>query len=142
MYSVLNPTPAMVFDLPQGLPILVTLAGTALTSDGQILSFDRTKAVEISFVLDRQACDLYSITAYELVDNGAGTFVHTTRVGMSSTTAQFTVPGDLFESGKFYTLRAQCQQGGLPGLATGDLVTRQWPLHVGYFDSGVFQVGS
>jgi hypothetical protein len=142
MYSVVTPTPAMELDLPQGLPLLVTLAGTALTADGQVVSYDRTKAFDISFVLDRQACDLYSISVYELVDNGAGTFVYTGRATMSGDAPLFTVPGDLLAAGSFYTLRAQCQLGGLPGLATGDLVPRSWPLHVGYFDSGVFQVGS
>jgi hypothetical protein len=140
LYSVATPSPAQVFDLPQGLPLLVTIAGTALTSDGQLVTIDRAKSVDLSFVLDREACDLYGVTVYELVDNGAGTFVHTQRVAITGVVPQYTVPGDLFEPGKFYTLRAVCQLGGTPGFATGDLVTRAWPLNVGYLDSGVFQV--
>jgi hypothetical protein len=141
MYSIDAPGTGQVYDLPQGLPLIVTLGGTALTTDGQILTIDRTKSIEVSYVLDREnACDLYGLAIYELRDNGAGTYVYVGRVAMNGLEPQFTIPGELFESGTFYTLRAVCQLGGVPGLATGDLVTRSWPMHVGYLDSGVIQV--
>ena len=140
MYSIVTPTPAMVFDLPQGLPITVSLDGRALTTDGLSVTLDRTKAVEISVGLDRDACDLYGVTIYELVDNGAGTFVFTGRVAINGATPTFTVPGDLFTAGVPYTMRAVCQLGGIPNLVDGDLVTRSWPMHIGYLDSGVFTV--
>lgn len=142
MYTVDTPAAGQVYDLPQGLPLLVTLGGTALTTDGQVMTIDRSKSIDVSFVLDREnSCDLYSIIVYALVDGGAGTFVYQTRSVIQGVTPQFTVPGELFENGTFYTLRAQCQLGGLPNLATGDLVTRSWPVNVAYFDSGVIQVG-
>jgi hypothetical protein len=128
------------FDLPQGLPLLVTVDGRALTADGAVLQLDRTRGVEVSIVTDREACDVYGLNLYELVDNGAGTFVPVIRGALLGSTAQFLIPGDLFETDRPYVFRAMCQLGGLPGLATGDLVTRQWPVHVGYFDGGVFQV--
>jgi hypothetical protein len=140
LYSVVTPAPGLVFDLPQGLPITVSLAGRALTSDGMTVTLDRTKAVEISFGLDREACDMYGVSIYELVDNGAGTFVHTGRVAINGVTPSFTIPGDLFTTGVPYTMRAVCQLGGVPNLLEGDLVTRAWPLHIGYLDSGVFTV--
>src|SRR6185312_3746613 len=109
--------------------------------DGQIMMIDRTKSIDVSFVLDREnACDMYGLSIYELRDNGAGTFVYVGRVAMNGPEPQFTIPGELFETDKFYTLRAVCQLGGIPGLDTGDLVTRSWPMHVGYLDSGVIQV--
>jgi hypothetical protein len=140
LYSVAEPEAGQMFDLPQGLPITISLDGRALTMDGMTVTMDRTKAVEISFGLDRDACDMYSVALYELVDNGAGTFVFTGRVAMNGDAPSFTIPGDLFATGVPYTMRAVCQLGGIPNLAAGDLVTRQWPLHIGYLDSGVFTV--
>jgi hypothetical protein len=141
LYTVDVPGGAgQTFDLPAGLPLLVTLGGRALTTDGAVVTLDRTRAIELSYVLDRDACDLYSATIYELVDDGAGTFSLVSRVGIDGAAPSFLVPPELIEAGKRYMIRAQCRLGGMPGLATGDLVTRAWPTSVGYFDSAVFEV--
>src|SRR5678815_2351327 len=98
MYTVDAPGTGQVYDLPQGLPLIVTLGGTALTTDGQILTIDRTKSIEASYVLDREnACDMYGLTIYELRDNGAGTYVYVGRVAINGLEPQFTIPGELLE---------------------------------------------
>jgi hypothetical protein len=140
MYSIQTPAPGLVFDLPQALPLLVTINGRALATDGPTITLDRTRAVAVSFTVDRPAaCDLYTLRLDELVDN-AGVTQRVPRLAMSALEPSWLVPNAEFTTGATYVLQAQCQRGGLPGLATGDLVTRSWPMHVSYFDGGVFTI--
>jgi len=51
-----------------------------------------------------------------------------------------TIPNDVFEAGKLYTVRAHCVQGGFPMIGAGNFLLRDLPVSVGYLDSGVFTV--
>jgi hypothetical protein len=139
LYTIATPSAGLALDLPQGLPITITVAGTALTTDGMTLAIDRSGPIDVNFVTDRATCDLYVATFYELVEQ-AGALVYTERMNLLGTEPQWTIPGDTITTGVMYTVRAQCIRGGYPMLAAGDLTERTLPVHVGYLDSGVFTV--
>ena len=58
----------------------------------------------------------------------------------ASNAAKFEVPPEIFQAGHSYTARAMCTYGGYPGVASGDLTTRELPLSQSYLDSAVFTV--
>ncbi len=141
MFQRALPAAGLVLDLPAGLPELITMNGMSLSTDGLTIS-TQGRPVEISFLTDRMANTMYVVEVLELVPNPAGTALVLTRV-MSATgvAPQFTVPGEVFVTGKHYTVRAMTVQGGFPNIATGDMQTRSLPIAQALLDSGVFQVG-
>ena len=138
LYTVGSPA-TTTYDLPQGLPLIVTLAGGALTTDGMMVTLDRSRPVEISVTTDRQACDFYGYTLYELVMQGTGT-AYAARGSFATDGPSIRVPGDVFAVGVPYTIRVVCQLGGFPAFDEGDFTMRDLPTSVGYLDSGVFTV--
>lgn len=135
------PSPGMTLDLPAGLPELITLNSTPLSTDG--IAIDKPiKALPASFVVPPTPMNtLFQLVVYELVPNAAGTALdHKHLLTITSDTAEFLVPPEFFQSGKAYTLRAQTLAGGYPGLANGDLSMRELPIASGYMDSGVVTV--
>ncbi len=133
-----SPSDGNQLDLLTCLPLGVTVQGAVLNLDGQTVSVDRTKPVSISFRTDNGNADLYSITIHEIV--GATTATLVPRFHSVSRESTWSLPGDTFEAGKEYSVRATCTRGGFPNLAAGDLETRTLPTAVGFLDSGVFTV--
>ena len=135
-----EPAPELVLDAPAGMPALVSLDGRPLSTDGLQIAQPST-AVEITFITDVQDNTLYQVALLELVPNAATTALETrTVVSASGTEPAFTLPPELFEPGKLYTLRVQSVQGGYPTLNVGDLTNRVLPLTLAFMHSGVFEV--
>jgi hypothetical protein len=136
-----TPSPDMTLDLPAGLPELIELDETPLSSDGVTIP-KPIKALTASFTVPPAPMNtLYQLILYELVVNGAGTGLdHKHVLSITSDVAEFLIPPEFFQSGRFYTLRAQTLAGGHPGLAEGDLQMRALPFATGYMDSGVVVV--
>jgi hypothetical protein len=139
--TAISPVPVdgMRRDFTSCIPGRISIQAAALITDGVPVTIDRGKAIGITANTDRLDSELYSITLLEVVNNGGvGSLVP--RFEALADRPAWTVPGDVFELGKTYTLRATCSRGGYPGLTTGDLATRQLPVETGSLDSGVFTV--
>jgi hypothetical protein len=144
MQEIAEPTTGRMFDLPAGLPELISIDGRTLSVDGQVTIAPPTKAVRVTFVTDRTTNTLYQVELYELVPNNATPptgLVYKRVVGAIGTKAEFDLPPNLFETGKLYTIRAGTISGSFPNAASeGDLRMREFPMASAYLDSGVFQV--
>lgn len=138
---VVTPVPSTgaQLDFTACMPTSVAVQGATLITDGLTVTIDRTKPVAVSMVVDRADADLYGITLLEVVNNGA-TATLTPRFESINQKSVWSLPGDLFETGKIYTVRARCSLGGYPGLGTGDLEQRELPIASAYLESGVFTV--
>lgn len=142
----LRPAAGTTVDVSAGLPVLVSVNGTPLTSDGLSVTIDPSKSVELDMVADKTSNTFYQFNIHELVPNPnqmpptalEGKLVY---VVMSPTT-KVRIPAGVFVAGKVYSVRAHCINGGYPGLADGDLTNRDLPLTLGYFDSGIFTVAA
>jgi len=135
-----DPAAGLVLDLPAGLPELITLDGMPLSSDGIPITAP-THAIEVSFVSDRQAGTLYQLQVFELVPNAAGTALDLVqRLSASGTQPKFTLPPEVLQRGKNYTLRAVNIVGGFPSIADGNLQARELPIAQSFLDSGVIEV--
>lgn len=133
------PTDGMPRDFSSCLPTSVAVQGATLITDGLTVTIDRSRPVMVSFIADRTDADLYGITLLEVVSN-AGVATLVPRFESIDQKPSWTVPGDVFEPGKVYTMRASCARGGYPGLTTGDFERRELPVSNGFLDSGVFTV--
>lgn len=123
------------------LPTSVVVQGATLLTDGLTVTLDRSKPVTVTINVDRQdAADLYGITLIEVVNTSMTAVTLTPRFDSLNEKPTWTLPGDIFEGGKIYTIRARCIRGGFPALATGDLEQRQLPYFSGSLESGVFTV--
>ncbi len=138
---VIDPAAALVLDLPAGLPELITLDGRPLSSDGGTVAAP-TRAVEVTFLNGgSQTHTLYQLQLFELVPNAGGTaLVQVIRLSASGTDPSFTLPPELLEPGKLYSLRAVTVLGGFPAIADGNFRERELPIAVSFLDSGAFQV--
>ncbi len=138
LFTYIEPTPAMVLDLPAALPELITINGVPLSSDG--LSVPKPTQANVSFIANGIGT-VFQVQLYELVPNMANTAL-TYRFVIEATgpTKELSLPPDVFVPGKLYTLRAVTYAGSFPGFANGDLSVRSLPVSVGYHDSGVFTV--
>jgi len=134
------PTPGLQLKLPAGLPQLITLDGTALSSDG-VLVQQPIRAVTLTFATDVPSNTFYQAQVFDLLPNMGNTAleIHNAyiAVGIQPT---FIIPPDVFQAGHYYAVRALSFQGGHPNIAQGDLQTRELPLAISFVDSGVFQV--
>jgi hypothetical protein len=145
MFQLVFPTAGMNLDLPAGLPITLTMNGTALTTDGATMTVDPAKAVSVSFVADAQNNTLFQLQLFELVPNSQTAptaLVYLQKLGATGSKPAFTLPPELFEVGKTYVLRAICIQGGFPTIAMGDLTNRTPPQAVSFLDGAVFTVAA
>jgi hypothetical protein len=120
-------------------PTSVAVQGATLITDGLTVTIDRSKPVAVSFVADRLEADLYTIALLE-VTNVGGAMVLVNRFNSVHRQPAWSLPAEVFETGKQYTVRASCTLGGFPKLATGDLSERELPISGGFIDSGVFTV--
>jgi hypothetical protein len=140
-----EPSPALTLDQPAGLPVLVSINKMPLTSDGLTVMLDSQKPVELSLVADRTANTFYQFNVYELVPNTAmppTALDYKIAYVASGPTPAITIPHDVFVTGKVYTVRAHCINGGYPTISEGNLQNREVPYAVGYLDSGVFTVSA
>jgi len=143
MIQQAEPSAGLTLDLPAGLPIVVSIDGTPLNSDGKTITIDPTKLVELALVADKTTNTLYQWNVYELVPNPQNTaLTYLQRYAALSLTNNVQVPGDAFEAGKTYTIRGHCIVGGFPDITAGDLQMRNLPYAVSYLDSGVFKVAA
>jgi hypothetical protein len=134
--TIVDPaTPTL--DLPAGLPTAITIATTALTSDGLSVPIDPMAPIAISATVDQPGDTLYELSVLRLVANSTSTTFED-RLEAFSTTPTFSIPGDTFKVGELYTLRVTSFHGGFSGVATGDLQMRALPVATGSLDSGVF----
>jgi hypothetical protein len=134
------PSPGLALTLPAGLPQLITLDGTALTSDGQMIRAP-TRAVTVTFATDIPLNTFYQLQVFDIVPNMAATALEPRTVFLvAGIEPKFVLPPDLFVVGHNYALRAITVQGGHPRIDQGDLQTRELPFAVSLADSGVFQV--
>ena len=136
-------TGAITADLPAGLPLVTTLAGTPLTTDNTVVTADPTMPLTVSFTADNMTNTLYQLQVFELVPNATSTALQY-QIAMSLTAVQpeFTLPPNTLATGKNYTLRAICIAGGYPSIAQGDLTARTLPFSLGFADRGAFSVMS
>jgi hypothetical protein len=143
LVDVLDATAAgpLVADLPAGMPQVVTLAGTPLTSDGAAVTADPATALAVSFTADTASNTLYQMQLFELDPDPTNTVLQLRfKLGFTGAQPAFTIPAGTFDPTKLYALRAMCVSGGYPGLASGDLTQRTLPTSFGLADSGVFSV--
>jgi hypothetical protein len=138
--------PGASLDLPAGLPELIAMDGKPLSTDGQMIAAP-TKFVEVTFLIDNANSTMFNLQVFDLLPNAAGTALEYHQVfGAASNNktatgeATFEVPPEIFQVGHSYTMRALCVYGGYPGIASGDLTTRELPLAQSFLDSGVFTV--
>lgn len=139
----LEPTAGATIDVPAGLPVLVLVNDTPLTSDGLTVTINPNRAVKLGMVADRPGSSFYQFNIHELVPNDANTaLVQKNVFAALGPPGDITIPAGVFTTGKTYSIRAHCYRGGFPGLASGDFSQRDLPLSVGYLDSGVFTVAA
>lgn len=136
------PADGLPIDFNACLPTSVAVQGATLISDGLTVTIDRSKPVTVSFVADTATADRYQFNLYEVVSDPAPatTARAVLRFLAGGVQPTWSVPGEIFESGKVYMVRAICGLGGYPGLASGDLENRELPIYNGFIDSGVFTV--
>lgn len=139
-----EPAVGSAIEVPAGLPVLVLVNGTPLTSDGLTVTIDPNRAVTLGLVADRPGSSFYQFNIHELVPNDMpGTaLVQKNVFAAIGPPGDITIPAGVFTTGKVYSIRAHCYRGGFPGLASGDFSQRDLPLSVGYLDSGVFTVAA
>lgn len=138
-----EPSPALLLDLPAGLPQVVQINQMSLSSDGMTVVLDPTKSVELALTADKASNTFYQFNIYELVPNlpmNPTALTYSIVAAALSDVPKVTLPNDIFVGGHIYTVRAHCVQGGYPTFAQGNLQNRNLPYAVGYLDSGVFTV--
>jgi hypothetical protein len=135
-----DPAAGAVMDLPAGLPEVITLDGTPLSTDGTSFKTP-TQAVEVTFLTDRPTATIYQLQLFAIVPNvGATALILKLEFAASGLTTRFVLPPELFVTGSSYTLRAITVQGGFPNIAAGDVRARSLPIALAFLDSGVFTV--
>ncbi len=129
--------------LDAGLPTRVTLGATPLVTDGLAITDDPTTPLVVTVASDHPTNTLYRVSVIETtLAADMVTPLATTTFAYTGVDATFTLPANTLVAGHTYRLRAQCFEGGFPGIATGDLTMRALPLSFGLLDSGVFTVGA
>jgi hypothetical protein len=142
MYTVAEPSTSLVLDLPAGLPVSVQVNQIPLITDGNTLTLDLSKPVEISATVDKPNGTLYAATLYEVTLSSDMMAVERRAIVDAITTGEpkLRVPQELFTVGHYYYVDFRTMQGGYAGAMTGDLQTLTLPYSVSRADSGVFQV--
>ncbi|MEO8706420.1 MAG: hypothetical protein ABI867_40695 [Kofleriaceae bacterium] len=136
----IDPLAGAVMDLPAGLPEVITLDGTPLSTDGTSFATP-AQAVEVTFLTDRADATIYQLQLFEIVPNADATaLILSIRFAAAGLQRRFVLPPELFVTGSSYTLRAISVAGGFPNVATGDVRARSLPVAVSFLDSGVFTV--
>jgi len=69
LQQFVEPSSGQTLDLPSGLPISVSVNQTALISDGNMVSLDPTKSVDVSATFDRATCTFYELAVLEFLPN-------------------------------------------------------------------------
>jgi hypothetical protein len=130
---------SLTLDLPAGIPTMISLGGTALTTDGATLSLDTTQAADIELTTDK-VCTWYGarLVEYTVV---AGAATATPVIGTSGPSPTLSLPANVLKPNHTYALVATCQTGGFTGVDTGDLRTFQLPSATGAATSAVFTIG-
>lgn len=147
MNQFIEPSPGIELKLPAGLPIVITLDGSPLSSDGLPIK-PPSKFVRVTFLTDtpggptEPSVTLYNLQVFDLVPDATAPTVLDRILVLSaaSNAASFDLPPDLFQMGHSYTLRALATLGGYPAAGNGDFVTRELPLAQSFLDSGVVTV--
>lgn len=140
MDQLIEPSPGYVLKLEAGLPVLISLDGKPLSTDGQTIQ-PPTTFVPVTFVSDSPSNTLYEVQVYDLLPNMAGTLLEYHFVfAAASNEARFDLPPEVFEVGHSYTIRALTTAGGYPTIASGNFLNRELPLSQSFLDSAVFTV--
>jgi hypothetical protein len=134
-----DPAPGLTFDFPAGLPSSITLANTALATDGMTVSLDPSMTSPVGVTCDHPDVTYYEAALEEITVVGAA--VTTTPViNLISTSSPLSIPADIMQRGHTYTVVAICGAGGYTGAAAGDFVTSSLPASIGQTTSAVFTV--
>jgi hypothetical protein len=140
MNEFIEPSISDELTLPAGLPLVISIDGVPLSTDGQTFP-QPTRFVPVTFVSDSPNNTLYELQVYDLVPNEPMTaLVHRLAYVITSDRAEFRVPPEVFQLGHHYTLRAISTAGGFPTLAEGNLLNRELPMASSFLDSAVFTV--
>jgi len=125
---------------PAGLPVLISINGKQLSTDGQMIP-SPSQFVEVTFLPDNTNATVFGLSVYDLLPNAAMNALEYHLVfSAASDEAKFEVPPEIFQAGHSYTLRALCTFGGYPSIASGDFTNLELPSSQSYLDSGVFTV--
>lgn len=123
-----------------GLPERISINQTSLSTDNVMIPFP-VAPVEIVIETDRPTNTAYEAQLFELVPNMDNTqFTMKEVVVAFGVEPRFVLPPELFQSGRFYVIRAYSFVGGLPEIATGNLAGMTLPVSTAVVDSGVFGV--
>jgi hypothetical protein len=131
--------------LAAGMPLVITLAGSALSTDDLTVTLDPTQPQPVSFTVDHDGDTFYQLQVFQLVGNVATSptaLVYETIFAASALAPSFTLPANLMTAGQSYVIRAITINGGFPALATGDLTMRTLPLSRGLQDGGAFTIAA
>jgi hypothetical protein len=147
MNQFIEPSPGFALTAPAGLPIVVTLDGTPLSTDGQAFK-QPTRLVRVTFLTDTPSgsmapsATLYSLQLWDLVPSATTATVldRIIKYTAMSSQASFDLPPELFQMGHSYTLRVQAVLGGFPAVGDGNFVMRELPLAQSFLDSAVITV--
>ena len=109
----IEPTAGLDLAQPPALPVLISIGGQQLSTDGQSVARP-TGYTEVSFITDTTSATLYGLSLDELTVTGTTVSRKPmyTAVGVAP---KFVLRPELFEAGHLYTLRATVQLGGFPG---------------------------
>jgi hypothetical protein len=134
-----DPATGLTLDLPAGLPTAVTLANTALDTDGMTVSLDPSMQSPVGITCDRPAVDYYEAALEEITVVGS-TVTEVPVVNVISTASPLAIPAGILQRGHTYTVIAICRSGGHTGAASGDFVTSTLPASAGQTTSAVFTI--
>lgn len=133
-------SPGFELTLPAGLPVLISLDGMQLSTDGRMIP-PPDHFVEVTFLVDNTNATVFELQVFDLLPNAAATALeHHLVFSAASNEATFAIPPEIFQAGHHYTLRAVCTYGGYPASADGDFTRRELPLTQSFLDSGVITV--
>ena len=142
--SIVAPATGLTLDMPAGLPqsisMLTTTGMTPLSTDGAMVTLDRTKYVTFSMLNDRAASTFVQIALYDLTSDGTTATQTLVIDALAVDPTQLVLPPDVFIANHTYVVEAITHQGGWPNAATGDFSTQALPFYIGYAYSGTFTV--
>lgn len=139
MLSIVDPAAGLILDAPAGLPTMISIDQTLLTTDAMTVTLDPTTPLEVDFMSDVATSTYYSVTVAEIAVVGTSV-TRTAVITVDGPAPQLTLPPNTLKVGHTYTLAAACIAGGYPNAATGDLQTFALPISIGEADSAVFTV--
>ncbi|MGE5184629.1 MAG: hypothetical protein ACM31C_21305 [Acidobacteriota bacterium] len=138
--TVVDPSAASALELPAPLAELISIDSTQLNMDGLAVTLDVTAPHAVTAITETSpAASLYMLDVVELVT--VGTMMERKEIlNAVSTTATFSLPPGVLQTGHTYVLNVGAMSGGYPNASSGDLDTVTLPYTFSSVDSGAFQV--